>query len=98
MKYLAAALYAVSISAGAAVVGTLDGDGGYRLILTDEHNKCKGSFDAYIMTAAKKIELAGCWFGEDDHVTLDWPGDGRRYWPAVMIKWHRNSAIQGPGT
>lgn len=98
MKTLAAALCAVSMSAGAAVVGTLDGEKGYRLILTDEHNNCKQTFDAYIQTSARTIEVAECWFGEDDHVTLDWPGNDRRYWPAVMIKWQRDSAIQGPGT
>ena len=88
-------------SAKAAVVGSLEGPGGEKLLLTDEAVNCKyGQMDAYVIDAKNNSTAIGCWFvHEGEHIAIDWVEHGRRYWPAAVMTWGKkiNGKLRSPG-
>jgi hypothetical protein len=97
---IVAALLAVSVAAQAAVVGSIQGPSGERLLLTDESANCQkvNHFDSYVVDSKNRASATGCWTADGDHVSIDWVEHGRRYWPTSVIDWgrERNSKLRSP--
>jgi hypothetical protein len=77
MKYLAAALYAVSISAGAAVVGEANGPRGVSILLYEAPCQIKmpdkkPRFQVDFLEADGRVRWSGCWRVENEAVQMIW--------------------------
>jgi hypothetical protein len=94
MKTIAAALCAVSLSAGAAVVAVAEDKSGHSIQLRDE--KCSDGLAVAEMFEASKLIFTGCWFAAKDAIVFDWrenmsgdkTADPVPMWPRVAFKRH----------